>query len=78
MYILKPDVELQPLGYVSLVERTGVSIGAGVTVVVVVLDVEEEKLLFKAALVAGPTTPSAVRPLSFWNFFTAAKVAGPK
>jgi hypothetical protein len=67
VYILKPDIELQPLGYVSLVEVTGVVTVAGVVVVVVVVvvDAEEEKLLFKATLVAGPTTPSAVRPLSF-------------
>src|SRR5688572_25396514 len=27
--------------------------------------------------VFGPTTPSAVRPLAFWNAFTAAVVFGP-
>jgi hypothetical protein len=30
-----------------------------------------------AAIVAGPTTPSASSPLRAWNAFTAERVTGP-
>ena len=33
---------------------------------------------FIFARVFSPTLPSAVRPLAFWNAFTASSVAGPK
>jgi hypothetical protein len=69
--VLYPAVEEQPAGRTELeatVEAAELEEETGVT----------ELALTRAAAVAGPTMPSAVRPSDFWKLMTAAWVSFPK